>query len=139
MFLVDVNLLIYVASPAAPEHERARVWFEDRMNSGERVGLPWHSLLGFLRIGTSAVGPRLTMNEALEFVEEWLEWDTVWVPEPTVDHVTVVGRLLRQQPRSALVSDAHLAALAIEHGLTLCSNDAGFRLFPELRLHNPLE
>ena len=141
VILVDVNLLVYVGSPASLEHERAREWFEDRMNSGERVGLPWHSLFGFLRVATkrSVASESLAMNEALLFVEEWLEWDTVWVPEPTVEHLNIARRLLRQQPRSALVPDVHLAALAIEHGLTLCSNDLDFRLFPELRLHNPLE
>jgi toxin-antitoxin system PIN domain toxin len=139
VILVDVNLLLYVGNEMAAEHEKASAWFEDRMNSGERVGLPWHSLSGFLRMSTSVIRPSLPMDTALAFVEEWLEWDTVWVPEPTVEHMKIVGRLLRDQPRSALVSDAHLAALAIEHGLTMCSNDTDFRLFPELRLHNPLE
>lgn len=141
MILLDVNLLVYVGSPSSPEHERARAWFEDRMNSLERVGLPWQSLFGFLRVATkpsTALGS-LSMSEALLFVEEWLEWDTVWVPEPTVEHMKIVGRLLRDLPRSTLVPDAHLAALAIEHGLTLCSNDLDFRLFAELRLLNPLE
>lgn len=141
MILVDVNLLVYAGSPSSPEHDRAREWFEERMNSGERVGLPWHSLFGFVRVATkrSVASESLSMNEALLFVKEWLEWDTVWVPEPTVEHMTIVGKLLRASPRSALVPDAHLAALAIEHGLTLCSNDRDFRLFSELRLHNPLE
>ncbi len=139
MILVDVNLLLYIGNPSAPEHKRAGEWFEERMNSGERVGLPWHSLFGFLRIATGTAQPKLLMSEALAFVEEWLEWDMVWVPEPTVEHIRIVGGLLRPLPRSHLVPDAHLAALAIEHGLTLCSNDADFRLFPGLRLHNPLE
>lgn len=138
MILVDVNLLVYVGNPLTPQHEQTVAWFEDRMNSGERVGLPWHSLFGFLRTATGPARPPLPMSEALAFVEEWLEWDTVWVPEPTVDHIRIVGDLLRPLPRSLLVPDAHLAALAIEHGLTLCSNDADFRLFPGLRLHNPL-
>lgn len=139
MILVDVNLLLYVGNKSSEEHDRTTAWFEDRMNSGERVGLPWHSLFGFLRTATGVARPPLPMNEALAFVEEWLEWDTVWVPEPTVEHMKIVGTLLRAVPRSSLVPDAHLAALAIEHGLTLCSNDRDFRLFPELRLHNPLE
>ena len=52
VILVDVNLLVYVGSPSSPEHDRTREWFEERMNSGERVGLPWHSLFGFLRVAT---------------------------------------------------------------------------------------
>lgn len=139
MILVDVNLLLYVGNEMAAEHEKASAWFEERMNSGERVGLPWHSLFGFLRMSTTVIRPSLPMDTALAFVEEWLEWDTVWVPEPTVNHIKIVGDLLRPVPHRELVSDAHLAALAIEHGLTLCSNDRDFRLFSELRLHNPLE
>jgi hypothetical protein len=137
---LDVNLLLYATNPAEPRHERARTWFEDQMNSGERVGLPWHTLLGFVRVGTSrARRPSFAMNEALEYVEGWLEWDSVWIPEPTPRHREVISDLLRQVPRSRLVPDAHLAALAIEHGLTLCSADADFRVFPGLRFHNPLE
>ena len=79
------------------------------------------------------------MHEALEFVEGWLEWDTVWIPEPTSEHHIVLAGLLRKLPRARLVPDAHLAALAIEHGLTLCSADSDFKLFPGLRLLNPLE
>ena len=79
------------------------------------------------------------MATALEFVEGWLEWDSVWIPEPTPRHREVISDLLRQVPRSRLVPDAHLAALAIEHGLTLCSADADFKVFPGLRFHNPLE
>jgi uncharacterized protein len=137
LHLLDVNLLVYVGNPAAPQHKKASEWFEERMNSGERVGLPWHSMMGFLRVATVAKPP-LSTSEALSFVEEWLEWDTVWVPEPTVEHAKIVGSLLRKAPRSHLVPDAHLAALAIEHGLTLCSNDANFRLFDGLKLLNPL-
>lgn len=108
------------------------------MNSGLRVALPWSSLMGFLRVAT---GPTtaMSMDDALAYVDEWLEWDTVWVPEPTISHMKIVGELLRPVPRSNLVPDAHLAALAIEHSLILCSNDADFRLFKGLRLHNPLD
>jgi predicted nucleic acid-binding protein len=79
------------------------------------------------------------MHEALEFVGEWVEWETVWTPEPTTRHYEVIAELLRAVPRSRMVPDAHLAALAIEHGLTLCSGDSDFRVFPGLRFHNPLE
>ena len=141
MKLLDVNLLLYATNPQAARHEEARTWFDDLMNSGERIGLPWHTLVGFLRMSTQPASfrPPLPMDTALAFVEEWLEWDTVWVPEPTADHIRIVGELLRPVPRSALVPDAHLAALAIEHGLTLCSNDLDFRLFPGRRLLNPLQ
>ena len=140
MICLDVNLLLYATDPDDPRHAATRAWFEDRMNGADRVGLPWHSLLGFVRISTSkARRPPLPMATALEFVEGWLEWDSVWIPEPTPRHREVISDLLRQVPRSRLVPDAHLAALAIEHGLTLCSADADFKVFPGLRFHNPLE
>ena len=111
------------------------------MNSGYRVGLPWFTLVSFLRL-SSQKGVRrlpLSVTEAFEFVEGWLEWDTVWTPEPTAQHQIVIADLLRAVPRSDMVSDAHMAAIAIEHGLTLCSADVGLRMFPGLKLHNPLQ
>jgi uncharacterized protein len=139
--LLDVNLLVYAANRDDPRHEKAADWFDTLMNSGEQVALPSHTLLGFLRVATN---PRvfqrpLPVSDALEFIEDWLEWDSVWVPEPTADHYLIMARLLRSVPRSQLVPDAHLAALAIGHGLTLCSNDVDFRLFKDLRLENPLD
>ena len=103
--------------------------------------MPWATLLGFLRVSTQAAARKrpLLMREALEFVEEWLEWETVWVPEATPRHAIVLAEMLRQVPHSRCVTDAHLAALAIEHGLTLCSDDADFRMFPGLKTHNPLQ
>lgn len=141
MKLLDVNLLLYATNPAAPGHDRAREWFEDVMNSGEPVGLTWATLVAFVRMAThpATFQPPLPMDTALAFVEEWLEWDTVWVPEPTPEHASIFCKLLRRLPRTRLVSDAHLAAIAIGHGLTLCSADADFRMFPELQFTNPLE
>ena len=111
------------------------------MNAGHRVGLPWFTLVSFLRLSTQK-GVRqhpLPVDEALEFVEGWLEWETVWTPEPTERHFAVMSGLLRALPRSAMVNDVHIAAIAIEHGLTLCSADAGLRMLPGLKLHNPLQ
>lgn len=139
--LLDVNLLLYATNPQAPPHTRARDWFEDLMNSGESVGMPWHTLIAFVRMATQAESfrPPLPMETALAFVEEWLEWETVWTPEPTSEHSKIFSNLLRRVPRSRLVPDAHLAALAIEHNLVLCSADVDFRLFSGLRVLNPLE
>ena len=139
--LVDVNLLLYATNPGVPEHGRASAWFDGVMNSGERIALPTATLLSFLRQSTQAAiyRPPLSMQTAVEFVQDWLEWDTVWVPQPTDDHMKIVLGFLGKVPRSGLVTDAHLAALSIEHGLTICSNDRDFRLFDGVRLLNPLE
>ena len=125
----------------ADRHDAARIWFEDQMNSGAQVGLPWFTLVSFLRLATQP-GVRKTpmpMTDALEWVNEWIEWESVWIPEPTPGHAAVLGELLRAVPRTRMVSDAHLAAIAIEHGLTLCSADVGFKVFPGLKFHNPLQ
>ena len=85
-----------------------------------------------------ARAPKLT--EAWEQVERWLELDSVWIPTPTDRHAEILGRLLAEtSERADLVNDAHLAALAIEHGLTLCSADRDFSRFSGLRWENPLE
>ena len=83
-------------------------------------------------------GP-LTPDEAWGYVETWLGLDAVWVPQPTERHGEVFGSLITTHKlRGNLISDAHLAALAFEHGLTLCSADTDFARFSEIRWENPL-
>ena len=106
-----------------------------------RASLPWPSLLAFLRIVTN---PRLfqqpePMSEAWRQVDAWLGVDVVWIPQATERHGDVLGELLAAATvYGNLVPDAHLAALAIEHGLLLCSADGDFARFPDLRWMNPL-
>ena len=72
-------------------------------------------------------------------VKAWLECDVAWIPVPGARHADIFGGLLEHRfVTSRLVSDAHLAALAIEHGLTLCSSDGDFAKFPQLKWENPL-
>lgn len=105
------------------------------------MGLPWPSLVGFLRLVTN---PRLferpeSTDGAWRQVSEWLGADVAWIPQPTERHRGVLESLLGAPGvRANLVHDAHLAALAIEHGLTLCSTDGDFARFPSLRWENPL-
>ncbi len=141
MILVDANLLVYAAAPQLPQHPAARAWLDARLNGEARVGLPWASLLAFLRLVTDprVFEPAAGMAEAWRQMEEWLEQPTVWIPQPTERHAEVLGRLLSESGGAArLVPDAHLAALAIEHGLELCSNDGDFARFRGLRWSNPL-
>ena len=141
MKLLDANLLLYATMPSLPQHERISVWFDQQMNSGESIAMPWPTLLAFLRVSTNQRlwKQPLSFSDALEFAQDWTEWETVWIPQPTANHFALVAELLRATPRSKLVPDAHLAALAISHGLTLCSTDVDFRLFKGLRLLNPLD
>ena len=141
MILVDANLLLYAANQAAPEHARARDWLDARLNASPRVGLPWPSLLAFVRLATNPVVVRAptSLANARRQVEEWLACDPVWIPLPGAEHSAILRSLLESPGMtSRLVPDAHLAALAIEHGLTVCSTDGDFARFPGLRWENPL-
>ncbi|MDP8943528.1 MAG: PIN domain-containing protein [Actinomycetota bacterium] len=138
--LVDANLLVYAIRKEAREHGRARAWLDDRLNGVERVGLPWPSLLAFLRLVTSprVMGRPLGLPEAWRRVTSWLELPPTWVPLPTPSHADVLAALLVHERGSRVVPDAHLAALAIEHGLRLCSTDGDFARFRGLDWDNPL-
>ena len=141
MILVDANLLLYAANRAAPEHEAARSWLDDQLNRSARVGLPWPSLLAFVRLASNPVIVRepVTPGDAYQQIEEWLACDSVWIPAPGLQHAEILRSFLRQPwMTSRLVPDAHLAALAIEHGLTLCSTDGDFARFAGIRWENPL-
>ena len=142
MILVDANLLIYAHVKSFPQHARARKWLDARLSGSAQVGLPWPSLLGFLRLVTNRrvfERPEAT-GYAWRQVLAWLECDVVWIPQPTDRHRDVLGRLLAKVNVAAnLIPDAHLAALAIEHGLTLCSTDGDFARFPDLRWQDPLQ
>ncbi|MEW5742729.1 MAG: TA system VapC family ribonuclease toxin [Myxococcota bacterium] len=141
MILLDANVLLYASNELAPQHQRCAAWLEDAFAANDRVGIPWESLLAFVRIATNAraLARPLSTTEAWERVEEWLDLDGVWCPTPTETHQRTLGRLLRASRATGnLVSDAHLAALAIDHGLTLVSTDADFAAFPGLRWQNPL-
>lgn len=141
MILVDANLLVYAHVCGFPQHVAARRWLDTQIGGPGRVGLPWPSLLAFARLTSS---PRiferpLGIKAAWTQVRAWLGNPNVWVPVPTESHAAVLGPLIEAAAsRPNLVPDAHLAALAIEHGLVLCSTDADFARFPGLRWQNPL-
>lgn len=141
MILVDANILLYASNAEADQHAESRNWLDSKLDGAAPVGLPWPSLLAFLRIATNARAFRrpLTMAAAWGQVSTWLAAETVWTPEPTERHAAVLGDLLAQAGvHGNLVPDAHLAALAIEHGLTLCSTDGDFARFPGLAWLDPL-
>ena len=141
MILIDANLLVYAANQSAPEYRRARPWLDGHLSGSARVGLPWPSLLAFVRIVSNPAILRRPVTPAAAWrqVTEWLACDTAWIPLPGERHVEALGALLEDPiVTSRLVPDAHLAALAIEHGLTLCSTDGDFARFPGLKWENPL-
>lgn len=141
MILVDANILVYAHVDRSEHHEAALVWLDERLSGTEPIGLPWGSLLAFLRVATNArvFSPPIPMNVACAQVSEWLAAEPVWVPSPTPRHAEILGALLAATSgHHNLVPDAHLAALAIEHDLTLCSADSDFARFPSLRWINPI-
>ena len=141
MILVDANILIYAHVESFVQHKAARAWLDQQLNGSTRVGLPWVSLLAFLRLVTN---PRVferpePMVDAWNQVRAWLACEPAWIPHSTDRHADLLSELLALPGVNAnLVPDAHLAALALEHGLTLCSTDGDFARFPALRWRNPL-
>lgn len=139
--LVDANILVYSYVEEMPQHEAARAWLDDRLSGRQAVGLPWESLLAFVRVVSD---PRLfpkptPLPDAWSVVETLLAAPPTWIPLPTDRHFDVLGALLPAVSRSSLLPDAHLAALAIEHGLALVSADGDFARFGALRWINPLD
>jgi len=142
MILVDANILIYAKDRSPSRHIVARGWWEKELAANTQVSLSWVGVLGFLRITTNAkaVLQPLTMAEAVGVVEWWFACPSVTVLQPTPLHWTVFRRFLEVRgARSNLTTDAHLAALAVEHDCELVSADADFAQFPGLRWRNPLE
>jgi hypothetical protein len=141
VILLDVNLVVYAFNSGADEHGAVRRWLEEQVRAGVAIGVPWHTILGLLRLSTNprVFSPPLTMNDALEVAQSLLDNANVFIPQPTERHMPLLSTLLKGERISGnLVSDAHLAALAIEHGLVLCSTDSDFARFRGLRWTNPL-
>lgn len=140
MILVDANLLVYAVERNFPQHDAARSWLDGRLGGTAAVGLPWPSLLAFVRLMSDprAIRDPLPVPAAWEVVQGWLSQAPSWTPCATERHEEIFSGLVPQVTRSRLVPDAHLAALAIEHGLVLCSVDTDFARFSGLRWENPL-
>jgi toxin-antitoxin system PIN domain toxin len=139
--LPDLNLLIYAIDEGAAQHAKARAWLEEVLSGTESVAFAWAVLLGFVRISTNPVALEnpLSADEALDYVEGWLEQPVADVVHPTPGHASLLRDLLESTGAAGnLTSDAHLAALAIEHGAELCSCDTDFARFTGLRWVNPL-
>lgn len=138
---VDANILIFAADRESPHHERAASWLTAALTGPTHVGIPWESVLAYLRISTHPASSRqpLSHDVAWADVENWLGCANVWIPAATPRHGEVYADLARRYAVAGnLVPDAHLAALAIEHGVALASADSDFARFKELRWIDPI-
>ena len=142
MILPDINLLVYAYNTDAPGHRRAKAWWEACLSDLDPVGLPWVVILGYLRLMTSRsvlVDP-FSPQEAIGHIRSWLERPQVQILQPGPRHLELLDGLMRgAQASGSLSTDAHLAAVAIEHQAELHSNDGDFSRFPGLRWTNPLQ
>lgn len=141
MILTDANLLLYAYNLDAAEHERARLWLERQLSAADLFCFSWQTITAFLRISTNPRAfPRpFSINEATAIVGEWLERPQTVILSPGERHWEIFQEMLEVgQATGPLVMDAHLAALAIEHGAILATSDRDFSRFTGLQLVNPL-
>ncbi len=142
MILVDANILLYAEDSQHPLNQKARIWWDSQLSGTLPVCLCWTVLSAYIRIGTN---PRvfeypLSLEQAVARVQSWIDQPCVRIIRPTETHWTVFKQLLTEYQASAnLVTDAHLAALAIEHGCTLVSTDSDFARFKKLKWINPFK
>jgi uncharacterized protein len=141
MKLVDANVLLYATNEESPQHEVAREWIEDALDGTEAVAFAWVVLLAFLRLSTNPrvfVNP-LTPDQAATVISAWLDRPAALIVEPTERHLPVLTDLIRSAGRGGnLVTDAHLAALAIEHQAEVISFDSDFTKFAGVRWSAPV-
>jgi toxin-antitoxin system PIN domain toxin len=141
MILVDANILLYAEDSLSEHHEAARIWWDTQLSGSSPVCLCWPVLAAFIRIATNTrLHQRpLTLKEAVNRVQSWIEQPCVRIIQPTEQHWDILRQMLHDGSATAnLVSDAHLAALAVEHNCRLCSTDADFARFSKLNWRNPI-
>ena len=141
MKLPDVNLLLYALDEASPHHPRARPWLEALLSGSEPAGFAWVVLLAFVRLSThpQLFAHPLAPAEAFAVIEGWLAQPGALVLHPTERHLAVLRGLVEPLGTAGnITTDAHLAALAIEHGGEICSADTDFARFRGLRWTNPV-
>jgi len=140
MTIVDANVLLYAVNTASSQHRAAKAWLDGALSSDARVGLPWLSLLAFVRIAThpSVFAVPLTAAQALSVVGVWCARPNVVHPEPSAGFVATLSRSLANDGAAGnLVNDAYLAALALEHGATVVTFDRDFTRFTEVETLEP--
>lgn len=142
MIVVDANLLVYAYNTVSDHHEAARGWLDRAFSGSDQVCLPWQSIAAFLRIVTNPKlnGLQFSLTEAQGIVDSWIMQPNVRVLGPTDDHWFYFRRVIQEgRATGSMISDAEIAALTIEYGGVLHTNDRDFARFPGLRWVNPLQ
>ncbi|MDA8138839.1 MAG: type II toxin-antitoxin system VapC family toxin [Desulfobacteraceae bacterium] len=141
MILVDANILLYAQDSLNRHHVKARQWWDEQLSGSNPICLCWTVLSAFIRISTN---PRvfespLLLEQAIARIQSWIDQPCAKIIRPTEQHWTIFQQMLLGAKATAnLVTDAHLATLAIEHGCELASTDSDFARFPKLKWRNPL-
>jgi toxin-antitoxin system PIN domain toxin len=134
----DANVLLYAVNSNAPQHKRSREWLEASLAGPETIAFSWQALLAFARIATKPVFPApLTAGQAMDVIDGWLSFPCAAILNPGPQHMAILRELLSDGTAGDLVSDAHLAAMAIEAGAELYTFDRDFGRFPGLRWRTP--
>jgi toxin-antitoxin system PIN domain toxin len=139
--IIDTSVLLPAVNPSLPQHERARSALEAAINDARPVGLTWVVVNAFLRLTTKAglFERPLTIDEAWDLVDDWLQHPNVRVVQETEEHARLWSELLRQACSAGdLTTDAWIAAIALAHGASVLTLDSDFARFPGLRWENPL-
>lgn len=140
MKLPDANVLLYALDDSSARHASARSWLDAALSGSEEVGFAWVVLLAVVRLTTKPTifTHPLRPAEAFDIVDEWVAQPCAVILHPTVRHAALMrGFLTAAGTAGNLTTDAHLAALSVEYGATVCSYDADFDRFPGILLTNP--
>lgn len=141
MLIPDVNLLILAYHAGAPDHDAARNWWEETLNSRVQVGLAWITIIGFLRLTTkrAVLASPMLVADATGAIRNWIALPNVAILAEGPEHPEILFGLLEKLGTAGnLTTDAHLAAIAIEHRAEIATTDTDFARFPGLRWFNPL-
>jgi hypothetical protein len=142
VILVDANILLYAEDQCSPRHKAARQWWDAQLSGAAQVCLCWTILCAFIRISTSSriFEHPLSIDQSVSRIQSWMNQPSVRLIHPTERHWVILRQLLIESRATAnLVSDAHLATLAIEHNCELFSTDADFARFSKVKWRNPLK
>ena len=139
MKIPDANILLYAVNKDAAQHRRSKEWLESSLRGSDTVAFPWAVLLAFTRISTTSIFPNpLTPKQAIEFIDGWLSCSCAVILNPGKSHLSIFRKLLADSGSAGdLVTDAHLAAMALETGAELYTFDRDFGRFPGLRWRMP--